>query len=146
LTLIRIRMYIEGRGKNAVLLSAVWLLVPVTFLLLHIPLDAFSAIIALASVFFHVFGVLAYLGFYEGFAGFNTATDEELSHFNMEKMTVFLGVSFCLAGCSFFIIMMVLKEQFGILTAMFTGIAYLLVILISASVYMTVSKRFKASP
>ena len=137
-------MYIEGRGRNEVLLCAIWFIVPVTTLLLQTEFDAFLAIMVICGAVFHVFGVLAYLGFYEGFAGFNTATDEELSHYDMNKMTAFMGVSFCIAGCMFSILTIILREYSGVLMAIFVGIIFLLVALISVSIYMSVSKRFKA--
>ena len=112
-------------------------------LFLQIEFNAFTAIIAAVGAFIHVFGVLAYLGFYEGFAGFNTATDEELSHYDLNKMTVFMGISFCIAGCSFSIITIILREYSGVLTAILLGIVFLLVALISVSIYMSVSKRFR---
>ena len=136
-------MYIEGRGRNAVLLCVMWLLVPLIALFLQIGFDVSTMIIAAVGAFIHVFGVLAYLGFYEGFAGFNTATDEELSHYDMNKMTAFMGVSFCIAGCMFSILTIILREYFGVLVAMLVGVVFLLVALISVSIYMSVSKRFK---
>jgi len=136
-------MYIEGRKRGAVLLCAMWLIVPAVALLLRTEFDAFTVITALCGAVFHVFGVLAYLGFYEGFAGFNTATDEELSHFDLNKMTVFMGISFCIAGCVFSIVTIFLREYSGVLTTILVGIVFMLVALISVSIYMSVSKRFK---
>jgi len=136
-------MYIEGRGRNAILLCTMWLLVPVVALFLKIEFDAFLAIVALCGAFIHVFGVLAYLGFYEGFAGFNAATDEELSHYDLNKMTAFMGISFCVTGCSFSVITIILGEYSGVLTAILIGAVFLFVALISVSIYMSVSKRFR---
>jgi len=136
-------MYIESRGRNAVLLCIMWLLVPAAMLFLQIEFNAFTAIIAALGAFIHMFGVLAYLGFYEGFAGFNTATDEELSHYDLNKMTSFMGISFCIAGCMFSVISFILGKHSGVMAAMIVSIVFLLVALISVSIYMSVSKRFR---
>ena len=136
-------MLIENRKKGATILCATWIIVPLTASLFFSSVDVFLVVIVGGiSAFLHMFGILAYLGYYEGFAGFNMASEEELEEYDMEKMTSFMGVSFFLTGHVMFFATL-LAELKGGIGAFILAIVLVVVMLVAFSIYMAVSKRFR---
>ena len=94
----RLSIYIKGRGKNALIMSIVWIIVPV-ITAVYISSGRIGnglIILMLMCAMFHFLGIIVYTGSYEAMAGFNTMSDEEIKEYDMEKMTSFLGIYGCL--------------------------------------------------
>lgn len=139
-------MYIKGRGRNALIMSIVWVIVPV-ITAVYISLGYAGndlIVLVLVGVLFHFFGVILYTGSYENFAGFNTMSKEEIEEYDIEKITSFLGISWVLGSYIYFFTLLIGLSMFSKLTAIMVSIILLVVIVISSSVYSGVGKRFKA--
>ena len=140
---IRDQVLIESRKRGAIALCATWIIIPLASLLFFSSSDIFLLVlIGGISAFLHMFGILAYLGYYEGFAGFNMVSEEELEEYDMEKMTAFMGISFFLTGHLMFFAAMLAELNGG--TMMFIlAIILVVAVLVVSSVYMAISKRFR---
>lgn len=94
---------IDRRRKGALLLSALWIFVALTMLYfmrdkdLNLTFWAFF----LVSLTTAILGIAVYLGTAKLLAGLNTMSDEELSTYNIEKITSFMGVILFLVSLLF---------------------------------------------
>ncbi len=139
-------MYIKGRGKNALIMSIVWIIVPV-ITAVYISSGRIGnglIILMLMCAMFHFLGIIVYTGSYEAMAGFNTMSDEEIKEYDMEKMTSFLGISWVLGSYTFFFTLLIGFTIFSTSTAIVLSTILFVVIVISSSIYSGVGKRFKA--
>ncbi len=139
-------MHIKGRGKNALIMSIVWIIVPI-ITAVYISSGRVGnemIILMLMCAMFHFLGVILYTGSYEGFAGFNTMSKEEIKEYDLEKVTSFLGISWVLGSYIFFFILLIGFTMFSISTAIVLSTILFTVIAILSSVYSGVGKRFKA--
>ncbi len=139
-------MHIKGRGRNALIMSVVWIIVPIITAVYissgHVGNDLI--VFMLIGAVFHFFGVILYTGSYENFAGFNTMSKEEIEEYNIERITSFLGISWVLGSYIYFFTLLIGLTMFSKLTAIMVSIILLVVIAISSSIYSGVGKRFKA--
>lgn len=139
-------MHIKGRGKNALIMSIVWIIVPI-ITAVYISSGRVGnemIILMLMCAMFHFLGVIVYTGSYEAMAGFNTMSKEEIKEYDMEKVTSFLGISWVLGSYIFFFILLIGFTMFSISTAIVLSTILFTVIAILSSVYSGVGKRFKA--
>lgn len=139
-------MYIKGRGKNALIMSVVWIIIPVitAVYISSGPMDNELMILMLMCAMFHFLGVILYTGSYENFAGFNTMSKKEIEEYDIEKITSFLGISWVLGSYIFFFTLLIGFTIFSTSTAIVSSTILFVVIVISSSIYSGVGKRFKA--
>lgn len=139
-------MHIKGRGKNALIMSTVWIIVPAitAVYILSGRMDNELIILMLMCAIFHFLGVIVYTGSYEAMAGFNTMSDEEIKEYDIEKLTSFLGISWVLGSYIFFFTLLIGSTILSTSTAIVLSAILFVVIVISSSIYSGVGKRFKA--
>lgn len=139
-------MYIKGRGKNALIMSIVWIIIPIitAAYILSGRMGNEMIILMLISAMFHFLGVIVYTGSYEAVAGFNTMSDEEIRGYDMKKLTSFLGISWVIGSYVYFFTLMVCLEVTNIGNSIVYSILITLAIILTSSIYSGVGKRFKA--
>ena len=139
-------MYIKGRGKNALIISIVWIIIPIitAAYILSGRIGNEMIILMLISAMFHFLGVIVYTGSYEAVAGFNTMSDEEIRGYDMKKLTSFLGISWVIGSYVYFFTLMVCLEVTNIGNSIVYSILIILAIILTSSIYSGVGKRFKA--
>lgn len=139
-------MYIKGRGRNALIMSIVWIIVPI-ITAVYISSGRMGnelIIIMLIGAMIHFLGVIVYTGSYGAMAGFNTMSNEEIKEYNMEKITSFLGILFVIGSYMYFLILIICLEITDIGSSIVYSILTTLMIILTGSVYSGVGKRFKA--
>lgn len=139
-------MHIKGRGKNALIMSIIWIIVPI-ITAVYISSGRVGnemIILMLMCAMFHFLGVIVYTGSYEAMAGFNTMSKEEIKEYDLEKVTSFLGILFVIGSYVFFITLIIYLEITDIGSSIVYSILTILVIMLTGSIYSGVGKRFKA--
>lgn len=106
------------------------------------------SIVILSSAVVQLVGAIAFFGGYTKLAGFNTMTADQMELYlrqhDVEKVSYFIGVSFSLISCLTFFVFIIAKELTGLTAGIIVWIFALLSLVIAASFYVGVSKRFGA--
>ena len=144
-------MIIESRRKGALTMGAMWSAVPVSFcayILMANPSYPGIVVLGMAlftSLIFLPIGVFVYLGRVGILAGFNTMSPSEIKEYNMEKISLFMGISFTLtAFISFFATLVALLLVADAGTAAGVFLLVIMVMVFSISIYAS-GKRFKVN-
>ena len=138
-------MYFEGRRNSIALMCVLWVAIPLCTAYLFVNgLGNSSILIALiVSAAFNTMGIAIYAGNYRIISGFSTMTLEEINKYNIETITVWTGISCCIAGYLFFIADMIVSIQVNEMMGLIVGAILCIIALSLWAIIISVDKRFR---
>lgn len=141
-------MYYEGRRNGIAAMCIIWSVVPIVaaYCLLNEFVNTDIILYVGISAAFNTIAIVFFAGNYKIMSGFSTMSVDELSKYNLEKVTWYSGVYFFVIGIILLPISIVFLIYYGNLAAALTIVTVVITIMIIWAIDLSFNKKYRNEP